>query len=150
PETRRDPCPVAAAPVEGVQMPRIRRLGQFGVAAVAVALVAACGSSGNSGGGGNTGGGATALEGRGPITMATGKDTSGNLQHQIDTWNAAHPTEKASVIELPESADGQRQAMIQNAQTKSDAYTILNLDVVWTAEFAANKWVLELPKDQFD
>jgi len=145
-------CLVAVAPVEGVQMLRIRRLGQLGVAAVAATMLVACGSSSPSGGGGGTGGGggAGALEGRGPITMATGKDTSGNLQHQIDTWNASHPTEKATVIELPESADGQRQAMIQNAQTKSDAYTILNLDVVWTAEFAANKWVLELPKDQFD
>jgi multiple sugar transport system substrate-binding protein len=151
PETTRR-LSIATAPVEGVQMPRIRRLGQLGVAAVVAALVAACGSSDNGGssGGGGGSGGSSALEGRGPITFATGKDTSGNLQHQVDTWNSGHPNEKASVIELPESADGQRQAMIQNAQTKSDAYTILNLDVVWTAEFAANKWVLELPKDQFD
>ena len=27
---------------------------------------------------------------------------------------------------------------------------MLNLDVVWTAEFAANRWVAELPKDRFD
>jgi multiple sugar transport system substrate-binding protein len=131
-------------------MLRIRRLGQISAAVVVAAMLAACGSSNNNSPGNTGGGGTNALDGRGPITMATGKDTSGNLQHQIDTWNGSHPTEKASVIELPESADGQRQSMIQNAQTKSDAYTILNLDVVWTAEFAANKWVLELPKDQFD
>src|SRR5699024_7772875 len=36
-----------------------------------------------------------------------------------------------------------------NAQAKSDAYTVLGLDVVWTAEFAANQWVVALPEDKF-
>ncbi|NJC68206.1 ABC transporter substrate-binding protein [Planosporangium thailandense] len=92
---------------------------------------------------------AGAFEGRGPITLATGKDTSGYLQTALNNWNSAHPNEKATLIELPESADQQRQQMIQNAQTKSDAYTILNTDVVWTAEFAANGWIEQLPEDQF-
>ena len=39
--------------------------------------------------------------------------------------------------------------MISNAQNKSDAFSVLNLDVVWTAEFAANRWITELPEDQF-
>jgi multiple sugar transport system substrate-binding protein len=81
--------------------------------------------------------------------MAQGKDTSGNLQNLINAWNAQHPNEKVRLIELPEAADQQRQQMVQNAQTKSDAMTVLNLDVVWTAEFAANRWVEQLPKDQF-
>jgi multiple sugar transport system substrate-binding protein len=129
-------------------MLRTRRLGPLCAAVIAASLLAACSSNDNSSTGGNTGG-SSALEGRGPITFATGKDTSGNLQNQINTWNSSHPNEQARVIELPESADQQRAQMIQNAQTKSDAYTILNLDVVWTAEFAANRWILELPKDQF-
>ena len=41
-------------------------------------------------------------------------------------------------------ADQQRQLLIQNAQTESDEYTVVLLDVVWTAEFAANRWVTEL------
>ncbi|ONI83058.1 ABC transporter substrate-binding protein [Actinosynnema sp. ALI-1.44] len=121
--------------------------------ASAVLLVTACGSGGSGGSGGTTGGGggaAPALEGRGEITLATGKDTSNNMQKLSDEWNAAHPNEKVRLVELPDSADGQRQQMIQNAQVKSDAYTVLNMDVVWTAEFAANRWVVELPRDQFD
>ncbi|MBM7773462.1 multiple sugar transport system substrate-binding protein [Actinokineospora baliensis] len=90
-----------------------------------------------------------ALEGIGPITLVTGKDTSGNLQNQVDEWNSAHPDQKVTVIELPEDADAQRQQMVQNAQTKSDAYGVLNLDVVWTAEFAANQWVVPLPENDF-
>src|SRR5213596_655788 len=76
------------------------------------------------------------FDGKGPIALATGKDTSGYLQTALDTWNKDHPNQ-------------QRQQMIQNAQTKSDAYTILNTDVVWTAEFAANGWIEQLPADQF-
>jgi multiple sugar transport system substrate-binding protein len=118
------------------------------VAVVAtVTLAAACGggSSKDKGSGAPSG----QLTGRGPITLAQGKDTSGNVQNQINTWNKTHPKETVRLVELPESADQQRQQMVQNAQTKSDAYTVLNLDVVWTAEFAANRWVTPLPKDQF-
>jgi trehalose/maltose transport system substrate-binding protein len=116
--------------------------------AVAAVVLAGCGDDSSSGGSG--GGAAPALTGRGPITFATGKDTSGNMQKLVDKWNSAHPKEKVTITELPESADDQRQQMVQNAQVKSDAYTVLNLDVVWTAEFAANRWVVELPKDKFD
>jgi multiple sugar transport system substrate-binding protein len=71
------------------------------------------------------------------------------LQSAFDKWNSSHPNEQVRLIELPESADQQRQQMIQNAQTKSDAFSILNVDVVWTAEFAANGWIEQLPEDQF-
>jgi multiple sugar transport system substrate-binding protein len=122
-----------------------------GAIGVTVALLlAGCGGDDDSGSGGTGGDGGGALEGRGEITLATGKDTSGNMQKIVDAWNAAHPDETAKIIELPESADGQRQQMVQNAQVQSDAFAILNLDVVWTAEFAANRWVVELPEDQFD
>ncbi|WP_018685055.1 ABC transporter substrate-binding protein [Actinokineospora enzanensis] len=90
-----------------------------------------------------------ALAGVGPITLVTGKDFSGNLQHQLDEWNGQHPDQPVQLIELPENADAQRQQMVQNAQTRSDAYTVLNLDVVWTAEFAANQWVVQLPEAEF-
>lgn len=115
--------------------------------AVALALVASCG-------GGSTGApkappAAQPLEGRGPITLVRGKDTTGNVKNQIDEWNKQHPNEQVRLIELPESADDQRQQLVQNAQTKSDAYSVVALDVVWTAEFAANRWVAELPAAQF-
>ena len=72
-------------------------------------LVSACGGDdGSSDDSGSTGG--AALEGRGPINFATGKDTSGNVTNQVDAWNSQHPDEKVTVIELPESADQQRAA----------------------------------------
>lgn len=112
--------------------------------AVAVLVsVSACG--GDDGGAGD----ATALEGTGPITLVQGKDTSGFVQEVLDEWNAEHPDEKVTIVELPAEADAQRQLMVQNAQTKSDEFDVLVVDVVWNAEFAANKYIVELPKDEF-
>jgi len=114
--------------------------------AIVLALgMAACGGSDD----GDTASTAGKLEGTGPITFVTGKDTSGNRQNQVNAWNKDHPNEKATLIELPEQADQQRQQMVVNAQTKSDQYNVLNLDVVWTGEFAANGWIDQLPEAEF-
>lgn len=110
-------------------------------------LLTACGSSGGSGSGEQAG--STSFEGRGPITYVAGKDTTGVVPKIIDRWNRLHPKEKVTFVQLPTDADSQRQQMIQNAETKSDAYTVLSLDVVWTSEFAAHQWIDRLPEQRF-
>ncbi|TNC28055.1 ABC transporter substrate-binding protein [Amycolatopsis alkalitolerans] len=117
------------------------------VALTTALLLSACGGGASSGSGTATTG---ALTGRGPITFATGKDTSGNLDKLVNTWNTQHPTENVRVVELPESADDQLQQMVQNAQIKSDAFSVLDMDVTWTAEFAAHRWIDQLPQDQLN
>jgi multiple sugar transport system substrate-binding protein len=133
-----------------------RRSALLGGSAAAVGALglAACsnpagsGDGGGDGGDGGDSGPAANWDEHGPITYATGKDTSGALKGFLETWNKEHSDEKVTLVELPESADEQRSQMINNAQAKSDAYTVLGLDVVWTAEFAANQWVVELPEDK--
>jgi multiple sugar transport system substrate-binding protein len=116
------------------------------VALAAMLTLTACGQGGGGGGGG---GEETLANGKtGPITYVTGKDTSGWVQPTIDKWNAAHPNEKVTLIELPESANDQRNQMVTTLQAKSDRYGILYTDVVWTAEFAKSGWLEEIPKDQ--
>ncbi|GGW57112.1 ABC transporter substrate-binding protein [Streptomyces lucensis JCM 4490] len=115
--------------------------------AAAGLLLTACGSNGGSDAGKPAG--STSFEGRGPITYVAGKDTSGVVQKVIDRWNMLHPKEKVTFVQLPTDADSQRQQMIQNAETKSDAYTVLSLDVVWTSEFAAHQWIDRLPEQRF-
>ncbi|WP_326595134.1 ABC transporter substrate-binding protein [Streptomyces sp. NBC_01803] len=115
---------------------------------VLAAAATACGSSGGDDGAQPEDGGAS-FEGRGPITYVQGRDTTGTVQEQIDRWNEAHPDEEVTLVELPEDADAQRQQMIQNAETESDAYTVLSLDVVWTSEFAAHQWIDPLPAEEF-
>ncbi|WP_154546665.1 ABC transporter substrate-binding protein [Scrofimicrobium canadense] len=83
-------------------------------------------------------------EGRGPITYAQGKDTSGALQAIIDDFNADHPGEEVTFVELPESADDQRTALVQDFQAGAGTYDVAGLDVIWTAEFAARDWLLPL------
>lgn len=88
--------------------------------------------------------------GRGPITYATGSVDVGLLKDVINTWNEEHPDEEVTVVDLGATADQQLQLMTQNAQTKSDAYTVLNLDVIWGGQFAANQWIDELNPDDYD
>jgi trehalose/maltose transport system substrate-binding protein len=115
------------------------------VAATTFFGVAGCGGDSGSGSSSSS----TKIEGRGPITLVQGKDTSGFVQGVLDEWNSDHPKEKVRLIELPDDADSQREKMIQNAETKSDAYDVLVTDVVWTSEFAANRILVPLPKDEF-
>lgn len=116
------------------------------VITVGALLLGACGAS-DDGASGQAGPGS--FEGRGPITYVAGKDTTGSVQPMLDRWNKLHPKEKVTFIQLPTDADAQRQQMIQNAETKSDAYTVLSLDVVWTSEFAAHQWIDKLPEKQY-
>ncbi|MGP3914570.1 ABC transporter substrate-binding protein [Nonomuraea sp. 10N515B] len=98
---------------------------------------------------GEEGGGETDTGGTGPITFATGRDTTAYLQPLLDRWNQAHPAEKVTLLELPEAADEQRAQMVANLQAQSNRYDVLGLDVVWTAEFAENGWIIPLERGLF-
>ncbi|MEL4356687.1 MULTISPECIES: ABC transporter substrate-binding protein [unclassified Luteococcus] len=113
-----------------------------------VSGLALAGCSGDNGGGTAAPSAASSdqFTGRGPINYVSSRDASGAAQESIARWNKAHPDEKVTWIELPDSADQQRQQMVQNAQIKSDTFGVLNLDTVWTTEFAANRWISALPK----
>ncbi|SDD13542.1 ABC transporter substrate-binding protein [Actinokineospora iranica] len=115
--------------------------------ALTAAVVVGLTSCASAGGGAPARGGG--FEGRGPINYVAGKDVSGTFRGVVDQWNREHPDEKVTFVELPEQSDQQRQQHIQNAQTRSDANAVIALDVVWTAEFAANRWIEPLPEEQF-
>ncbi|EEJ52969.1 ABC transporter substrate-binding protein [Mobiluncus mulieris] len=115
-----------------------------------VISMAACSSGGSSGGASTASGGKDGdFSGHGPITYVQGKDNAAKMQGLLDKWNEKHPDEKVKFIELSTSPDEQRQAMINNAQTKSDAFCVESVDVVWVGEFAAHRMLMPLPKDQF-
>lgn len=89
--------------------------------------------------------GVASLSGIGPVTFATGKlDTSSYLPGLLAQWNAAHPRQRVTLIQLPDEADDQHAQMVANLQTRSSRYDVLSLDVIWTAEFAANGWIVPL------
>src|SRR5699024_3891016 len=108
-------------------------------------VLAAC--SDDNGGSSNGGGDTESNSARGPITFAMGKNDTDKLRPVIDKWNEEHPEEKVSLKELAGEADAQRDALVQSLQAGSDEYDVMALDVVWTAQFAANGWLAPLEGD---
>ena len=115
-----------------------------GVAVVAAGLLLAAGCSS-----GGPSGGAPATDGIGPITFAIGKDNSGWAQGVITEWNKRYPSQKVTLLRLPEASNDQLAQLVANLQAKSDEYDVIDMDVIWTAEFASNGWIIPLPESQF-
>ncbi|MFF1882654.1 ABC transporter substrate-binding protein [Pseudarthrobacter sp. NPDC058196] len=117
-------------------------------AATAGILALTLSACGGGGGGGTTGGGGSDadanLDGRGPITYVQGKDNSNVVRPLIDKWNAAHPNEKVTFKEQTDQADQQHDDLVQHFQAKQSDYDVVDVDVVWTAEFAAKGWLQPL------
>jgi multiple sugar transport system substrate-binding protein len=132
----------------------------FGVmlALLACALfLVACGGDDDEGGAGSKETGATkgaksvdpaSLESaKGEVTYCTGKDTSGDMKEGVANFNKEFgPDLKATLKEFPESADEQRNQFIQRQRAKSGDCDGFEADVIWTAEFASQKWLLDLTK----
>ena len=131
----------------------------LGCAALMGGLVAGCGDDSSSGGGSSSGtaeSGATkgakaidpaSMEGaKGNVTYCTGKDTSGAQKESVKLFNEQHKADglSAKLLEFPESADEQRNQFIQRQEAKSGECDIFYADVVWTAEFASQKWLMDL------
>ncbi|MFE9776174.1 ABC transporter substrate-binding protein [Streptomyces sp. NPDC005931] len=88
--------------------------------------------------------------GRGPLTLATAGDLTGYLGPLLEGWNRAHPGERVSLVELPDSADETRAQMITDLRGGDRGrFDVLNIDVSWTSEFAAAGWIRPLPRDRF-
>ena len=115
-----------------------------GVAVVAAGLLLAAGCSS-----GDPSGGAPPTDGIGPITFAIGKDNSGWAQGVITDWNKRYPSQKVTLLRLPEASNDQLAQLVANLQAKSDEYDVIDMDVIWTAEFASNGWIIPLPESQF-
>jgi multiple sugar transport system substrate-binding protein len=151
-----------------------RRRAVAALVAAAALFVAACGSDN---GGGNTGGGggaatqetgvtkgapvAPTLEAskgaKGTVTACTGKDTTGAKKKALKEFNAKFGGQglTAKLLEFPESADEQRNQFVQRQEAKSSECDVFFSDVLWTAEFASQKWLMDMTdfvnsrKDEF-
>src|SRR5215213_4211707 len=129
-------------------------------------LVAACGD--DDSGGGTSGSEETgATEGaksidvasmdsaKGEATYCTGKDTSGDLKEGVEEFNKANPGSTIKLVEFPEEAQQQHDQFTQRQRAKSPDCDGFEEDVVWTAEFAQQKWLydmtpyIESRKDEF-
>ncbi len=75
----------------------------------------------------------------GTIVVLSGRDDSVGKQRGdlIAQWNALHGKSRAQIVELSAIADAQRSEMLARAQAGGGGVDVYNLDVTWTAEFAA-------------
>jgi trehalose/maltose transport system substrate-binding protein len=107
----------------------------------------ACGGDGNGGGGASeaqTLQPSDAKNASGSVTWCIGKDTSGAFKTAVDQFNRENPQLEAKLLELPESADIQREQQIQRLRAESSECDVLGMDVIWTAEYAASGWLYDL------
>src|SRR5688572_13516570 len=118
------------------------------IAALAAALmlaIAGCGGGDDDGGGGapeaEKAGQAKAS---GNVTWCIGKDTSGAFGTVIDAFNKANPEANVKLLELPEDAGEQRRLQIQRLEAENAECDVLGMDVIWTAEYAAQGWLLDV------
>jgi multiple sugar transport system substrate-binding protein len=118
------------------------------IAALIAALmlaVAGCGSDES-----DEGGGAADAEkvgqakAEGDVTWCIGKDTSGAFGTVVDGFNKANPNANVKLLQLPEAADEQRRLQIQRLRAENTECDVLGMDVIWTAEYAAQGWLLDV------
>ena len=80
------------------------------------------------------------------LVVLSGQDDGVGNQRQrlIQTWNNLHPDQQARIEVLPASADAQHSEMRRRAQSDRPDVDVFNLDVTWTAEFAAAGYIRPL------
>jgi multiple sugar transport system substrate-binding protein len=85
---------------------------------------------------------------KGQVTLCAGKDTTGSKKAIIADFNKKFSSQglSAKLIEFPESADEQRNQFVQRQRAKSPECDVFQADVIWTAEFASQKWIMDLSK----
>ena len=117
-------------------------------------FLAACGSDDSGGGAGSEDTGQTKGaktidlksmdNAKGEVTVCMGKDTGGDVTTAVKAFNAQNNGVKVKLLEFSTSADEQRQQFVQRQEAKSGECDVFSSDVIWTAEFASQKWLYDL------
>ena len=84
-----------------------------------------------------------AEQAKGNVNWCIGKDTTGTFSKAVKEFSSQGQV-KANLIELPAAADEQRTQLVQRLQAKSSECDVLGMDVIWTAEFAAQSWLQDV------
>lgn len=100
--------------------------------AVATTMAAGCGAAGDE----------HVLTFAGSVVGKEGKA----IRTQMDRFQAAHPGIRVDVRATPDAADHRHQLYVQWLNAGATDPDVLQLDVVWTPEFAAAGWILDLSR----
>ena len=124
----------------------MRKTPRFLAALVATAMlaIAGCGDDDDDGGGAPDAEKATQAKASGDVTWCIGKDTTGAFSTVVDNFNKANPKANVKLLELPTDAVEQRRLQIQRLRAESPECDVLGTDVIWTAEYASQNWLLDV------
>jgi multiple sugar transport system substrate-binding protein len=126
------------------------------LAATIALLVGACGGDGDADRGGRSTEAGAAKNGarvidadaladaRGSVTVCQEKDLSGNITEAIERFNAEQDAVRAKLIQFAAKADDQRTQFVQRQQARSSECDVFHSDVIWTAEFASQRWIYDM------
>jgi multiple sugar transport system substrate-binding protein len=129
------------------------KLAGAGALLACAAIATGCGSSGGGSSGSSVAGVGSsaktvtpdmAKNAKGNVTWCIGKDTTGAFSQVVKLYNNQNNGVHVKLIELPASADQQHSQLTQREQAKSSECDILGMDVIWTAEFAAQGWLRDV------
>ncbi|WP_152655843.1 ABC transporter substrate-binding protein [Oceanobacillus sp. CFH 90083] len=80
------------------------------------------------------------------IVYATGVDTTGATQSQIEAFEQAHPHINVEYREMPADTGQQHDQYVTMFSSQSSEVDVYNGDIIWTAEFAQANYALELDR----
>jgi multiple sugar transport system substrate-binding protein len=80
------------------------------------------------------------------LRVATAPDVSQGpvRQRLIEAWDKSREDIRVEIVKLPSAADDARAQLVAALQSGSADYDVVNIDVAWTAEFAAGKLIQPL------
>ncbi|MFF3765859.1 extracellular solute-binding protein [Streptomyces sp. NPDC001922] len=83
------------------------------------------------------------------LRVATASDVSQGpvRQRLIEAWDRSQPDVRVEIVRLPAAADDARSQLVAALQSGGADYDVVNLDVPWTAEFAAGDLIRPLDGD---
>lgn len=86
------------------------------------------------------------------LRLATASDVSQEpvRQNLIRAWDAARPDVEVEFVHLPTATDDARSQLVATLQGDKAAYDLVNMDVTWTAEFAAGELIRPLDGDPLE
>jgi multiple sugar transport system substrate-binding protein len=72
------------------------------------------------------------------------------VRRQLDRFAAAHPGVEVELRVTPDAADQRHQLYVQWLNGHAEEPDVLQLDIIWTVEFAAAGWILPLERFPVD
>lgn len=133
-------------------MPQVKKLLLFGLLFLLVTFMAACGGDGGSGTDDSeaesNGENESASDDGEQVTIvyATGVDTTGKVEAQIEEFEELNPNIKVDYREMPSDTGQQHDQYVTMFSSQSSEIDVFNGDSIWPAEFAQANYALELDR----